>query len=120
MGRPTIQNTFTEKQISEILELSKTKSTVEIARMYGVVRATIRYHLLKNKTITWKKRKIYKRETEPSPIFKKSSSPIIKSAKEKNYKDYLKLENEKRKKNGLYLYKKPRPWVRLENKKSGP
>ena len=112
MARPS---TLSEKQIAEIIELSATKKTIEIAEIYKKDRATIHYHLKKNKIINWKKRASFKREKEIEPIIIKSLNPIIKSTEKTNsYKDYLAIENEKRKKNGLYKFKKPSPWLSMK------
>ena len=114
MARPAKSNCLSEKQIAEIVELSATKKTIEITRIYKKHRATIHYHLKKNGIINWKKRARFKREKEIEPIIKKSLSPIIKSTAQKNYKDYLKIENEKRNKNGWRQFKKPSPWISIK------
>ena len=97
---------LTSENIAEIITLSKTKSISELAEIYGVNRRTIYYHLRKNGIKDWKKgerlylRKTRKRDTKFKKIKLKRGLNETKS-----YRDYLKIENEKRNKNGLYKFK---------------
>ena len=134
MAHPTLQDTLSKEQIVEIVALSKTKSVPEIANIYEKHRRTIYYHLRKNGIITWKPRnnsfdiKEYNfKNKEKIKEYQKNyrQGKIIIKRKQKrkqgrglipgkSYKELLAIENEKRKKAGLYEFKKPSPWISMK------
>ena len=101
------------EDIKKIIELSATKKPNELAQMFGVDRATIHYHLKRAKTLTWTRRKEIENKNpkgvNPSKELKKkiyNKKILTRGLNEgKSYKELLEIENEKRKKAGLYEFK---------------
>ena len=96
---------LSDENIKKIIELSKTVKVSQLVKMFCVDRATIHYHLKLAKIIIWNKRK---KIVDKQKIVDKL--PRRKTLKRglnegKSYKELLEIENEKRKKAGLWLYK---------------
>ena len=90
------------EDIAKIIELAPKMKPAELVKMFCVDRATIHYHLERAKILTWKRRKEIKKK---NPIGKSKRKQGRGLNAGKSYKELLAIENEKRKKMGLYEFK---------------
>ena len=97
MSRPS---KLSDENIKKIIELSKTLTNTQLAEMFCIDRTTIYYHLERAKIINWPSRRKIKQKT--SGIKRKIGRGLNAG---KSYRELLEIENEKRKKAGLWLYK---------------
>ena len=100
------------EDIAEIVALSKTTTTQKIADQFKINRKTVHYHLKRVKIIIWKRRKEIENKNpkgvNPSKELKNKKSKRKQGRglnAGKSYREFLEIENEKRKKAGLWLYK---------------
>ena len=96
---------LTPEDIANIIVLSKTMTTQKIADQFKVDRKTVHYHLEQANIIIWNKRK--KIVDKQKIVDKLPRRETLKRGLNdgKSYKELLAIENEKRKKMGLYVFK---------------
>ena len=118
------KNKLSQEDVQNIIaEVKAGVLKIAVARKYGVDYTVIHYHLKRNglfdliqrKKSAWASKEEYNknyRKLNREKLIKyhydrRQSAKILKLKKGKSYKDLLKIENEKRKAKGQYLFKMP-------------